>query len=70
MYRVCWPLESNGFGMKEKERKPPGAYSEIIYRHVRPQLEVRESSVWPLMRSTRREIAVQTISLPRPMVKV
>jgi hypothetical protein len=44
--------------------------SETRYRHVWPQFATREERVRPLMRSATLSIALQTISFPRPMVKV
>lgn len=40
------------------------------WRHVWPQLATSESRVRPLTRSARWAMAEQTISLPRPIVKV
>ena len=40
------------------------------WRHVLPQFSTRDSSVRPLTRSARWAMAEQTISLPRPIVKV
>jgi hypothetical protein len=40
------------------------------WRQVLPQFSTRDSRVRPLIRSARWAIAVQTISLPRPIVKV
>jgi hypothetical protein len=40
------------------------------WRHVWPQSATRESRVRPLTRSARWAMAEQTISLPRPIVKV
>jgi hypothetical protein len=44
--------------------------SETRYRHVWPQFATREERVRPLMRPATLSIALQTMSLPRPMVKV
>lgn len=40
------------------------------WRQVLPQSSVREERVRPLMRSATWLMAAQTMSLPRPMVKV
>lgn len=44
--------------------------SETRYRHVSPQFATREARVRPLMRSATLSIALQTMSFPRPIVKV